>query len=866
MDQRRESSRQAGRRHGGVGPRGGAARLRVTRPAPPRPVAKVPAARRRSPGPLGWLARLVAAGLAVPFDLALLGAAAAAVYLATIVPGLPSLAGLRDVQYREPLRVYSADGALMAEFGVQRRQPVAFAAIPPRLIQAFLAAEDSRFFAHEGIDPVGLARAALEVARSGRPTQGGSTITMQLTRNLFLTPEKTLHRKVAELILAQRLERALDKDEILEIYLNKIFFGHRAYGISAAAELYYGKRLADLTIAEMAMLAGIPKAPSALNPVTNPIAARARRDHILGRMLELGSIDADQYRQAVTQPDIAYLHRRPIELAAGHAAEMARREMVERYGEAVYGEGLRVYTSIDGRLQLAAQAALRDGLLDYDRRHGYRGSEGRFEPAVTPTVTEAAMDAFLAAVPALPELRAGVVVAVGATTAEVYLGEGRSATLPRAGLEWARPYRNEDSRGPAPRRPSEAVAVGDLIRLRQDGDGGWSLAQAPAVTGALVAIAPENGAILAVVGGYAFEASAFNRAVDARRQPGSSFKPFVYATALSRGWTPASLLRDEPIRIPQSRGRTWAPRNADGRTLGSIRLRVALAKSRNLATIDLLRDLGVAAAREHIERFGFAPETLPNGLSLALGTGEASPLQMAAGYAVFANGGYRVSPYLIQRIEAPDGTVLFAADPPRACSDCWARYGDTPAATRPLAVGTAASGPATAERVLDPRVAYQMTSLLRDVIEDGTGRRALALKRSDVVGKTGTTNAVRDSWFCGYQKDLVAVAWMGFDGFTPLGRGESGGRAALGVWMDFMGEALKDKPEAVLDPPPGLVRVRIDRRTGAETDADGPNTIEELIPSEYHWLPLGAAPDPVGEPLAEPEPPVSVPALLDRLF
>ncbi|AGA90383.1 penicillin-binding protein, 1A family [Thioflavicoccus mobilis 8321] len=852
MGQGGDSSRYGVRRGGGGGHQAGSARLRVARPVPRPPVIRRNG-RRYSPGPLGWLARLVAAGLAMPLDLVLLGSAFGALYLATVLPDLPSLDGLRNVQYREPLRVYSADGALMAEFGVQRRQSVPFAAIPPLLVKAFLAAEDSRFFTHEGIDPKGLARAALEVARSGHPTQGGSTITMQLTRNLFLTPEKTLHRKVTELLLAQRVERELGKDEILELYLNKIFFGHRAYGISAAAELYYGKRLDDLTIAEMAMLAGIPKAPSTTNPITAPTAARARRDYILGRMLVLDYIDADQYHQAVTQPDIASLHRPPIDLSAGYAAEMVRREMIERYGEAVYGEGLRVYTTLDGRLQLAAQSALREGLLDYDRRHGYRGPEGRFDPAADP----AAMDAFLASVPALPELNAGLVVSVEAKTAEVYLGQGRSVTIALEGIRWARPYRDENSRGRTPRRADDVLTAGDLIRVRRDGDDTWVLAQAPAVSGALLGLAPEDGAILALVGGYAFEVSAFNRAVDAQRQPGSSFKPFIYATALSRGWTPASLLRDEPIRVRLGRGRTWTPQNADGRTMGPIRLRVALAKSRNLATIDLLRSLGVAAAREHIARFGFASETLPKGLALALGTGEASPQQMAAGYAVFANGGYRVDPYLIERIESPEGNVLFEASQPRACSDCWARYGSTPAATRPLRSGRVAP---SAERVLDPRVAYQMTSLLRDVIEDGTGRRALALGRSDVVGKTGTTNAVRDSWFCGYQKDVVAVAWMGFDGFTPLGRGEGGGRAALGVWMDFMGEALKDKPEATLDPPPGLVAVRIDKRTGAETDADGPNTIEELIPSEYHWMPLGSA------PVSEPEPRTSVPALLDRLF
>jgi penicillin-binding protein 1A len=777
----------------------------------------------------------VAAGLATPLDLAILALSAAALYLAVIVPELPSTAALHALRHREPLRIYSADGSLMAEFGVQRRQPVAFAAMPPLLIKAFLAAEDSRFFAHRGVDGVALLRAAVDVARSGRPTQGGSTITMQLTRNLLLTREKTLRRKVSELLLAVRIEQQLTKPRILELYLNEIFFGHRAYGISAAAEVYYGKRLDDLTVAEMAMLAGIPKSPSTNNPVSAPEAALERRNYVLGRMVELGYIDAAQYRRAIRQPDIAHLHRSPPEIQAGYVAEMARQEMVRRYGERVYGEGLHVYTTLDPRLQLEAQSAVRNGLQDYDRRHGYRGAEATVHVAAGPVDR----DAILEAIDVLPELRAALVVSVGATAAEVYLGPGESATLSLQQVRWARPYRSADSRGPRPRRVSDVLSVGDVIRLRVDEDGSWALAQVPAVSGALVALAPQDGAIRALVGGYAFAESAFNRAVDARRQPGSSFKPFIYAAALSRGWTAASLLNDERIRVKQSGGRYWTPENADRRTLGAIRLRVALAKSRNLATIDLLDRLGVAAARDYVTRFGFAPEVLPLGLSLALGTGEASPLRMAAGYAVFANGGYRVEPYLIERIESSEGTVLFQADRPRACSDCWYRYGGTVARTAPL---TESASIRIAERVIDPRIAFQMTSLLRDVIDDGTGRRAQALGRHDVVGKTGTTNDIRDSWFCGYQKELVAVTWMGFDAFEPLGRGEYGGRAALGIWVDFMAAALEGKPEATLDAPPGLARVRIDKRLGTETASTGPETVEEWIPIEYRGVPQGAAP------------------------
>ncbi len=815
--------------------------------------------RARNRGPVGWLALVVAAGLAVPTDLALLGLSAAGVFIHAALPELPDTRRLYDIRYQEPLRIYSADGSMMAEFGIQRRQPVTFDEVPMTLIQAFLAAEDSRFFDHQGIDWVGLVRAAVDVAGSGRASQGGSTITMQLTRNLFLTREKTLQRKVTELLLALRVEQALSKEEILEVYLNEIFFGHRAYGVSAAADLYYGKELADLTLAEMAMLAGIPKSPSTVNPLADPERARGRRDHILRRMLELDFIDERVYQQAVSEADRALLHRSPPDLAAGYVAEMARREVVERYGEQVYRRGLRVYTTVDPHLQLRAQAAVRNGLLDYDQRHGYRGPEGRLEQSRT---HRSDWDAALAALPVLPELEAGLVVSVGHRSAEVYLGQGRSVTLSLEAVRWARPYLGPDARGPVPRRVSDTLAAGDLIRLRREGSGPLSLAQAPDVAGALVALAPQDGAILALMGGYDFRDSPFNRAVDARRQPGSSFKPFIYAAALDRGWTPASILRDEPIRVPQGRGRYWEPQNADRRTMGPIRLRVALVKSRNLATIDLLNRLGVAEARQFLPRFGFAPESLPHGLSLALGTGSASPLQMAAAYAVFANGGFRVTPYLIQRIEDSEGWTIFEASPPRACSDCWYRYGAAPATTQPLA-GTPA---AAAERVLDPRLAFQMTSLLRDVIERGTAQRAKALRRSDVVGKTGTTNDVRDSWFCGFQKEVVAVSWMGFDGFTPLGRGEYGGRAALAVWLDFMAEALKDKPEALLGPPPGLVKVRFDKDSGAETQSDGPNTVEEWVAEEFRPIQQAAELSPDVDAGRGADPPGTAATVLDTLF
>lgn len=808
-----------------------------------------PTRRRLAPG--GWLLRLSSALLGAGLQLMLLGLLGAAAFVHFTLPELPDVEQLRDVQLQEPLRVYSADGALIGEFGVQRRRPVRYRDVPALVVQAVLATEDSRFFQHRGVDLVGLARASLSYALTGEKAQGGSTISMQLTRNFFLSPEKTFARKLAEVLLTLRVERTLTKQQILELYLNKIFFGHRAYGISAAAALYYDKSLDALTLPEVAMLAGIPQAPSSNNPVTDPARALERRNHVLGRMHALGYIDTPRYEQAIRTPDRARLHRRLPDLEAGHVAEMARQEIIEHYGEAALGHGYRVFTTIDTRLQRAAQGAVREALHDYDRRHGYRGAEARIELAGR---TESALDALLAAHPPLGGLRAALVTAVSARAAELYLGRGERARLDLGAVAWARPLIDENRRGRRPRRVSDVLTVGDLVRLSRGEDGDWRLDQLPAVAGALVSIDPRDGAVLALVGGYDFAASKFNRALDMRRQPGSSFKPFIYAAALAEGWTPASLVRDAPVELP--RGSRWNPQNADRRALGPIRLRPALARSRNLATINLLQSVGLEDAKRYLERFGFALIDNPVGLSLALGTVELSPVSLAEGYAVFANGGYHVRPHFISRIEDGEGREVFVAAPPRACDDCWYRRGGGETRTRALA----ATGGA-AERVIDPRIAYQMTSMLRDVIEVGTGRRARALGRADVVGKTGTTNDLRDSWFAGYQADFVTIAWMGFDDFSELGRGEYGGVAALGMWVEFMRQALAERPVATLKPPPGMVRVRIDPARGIESR--GPGSIAELVREEYRLMLLG--PDPIR---AAPAPVVedSSPRVLDELF
>ncbi len=814
---------------------------------------------------------MLASGVALGLNLAAAGLLGVGILIATTLADLPRTDSLREVRLQEPMRVFSADGVLMAEFGAERRQPVPYAEVPPRLVDAFLATEDNRFFQHEGVDLIGLGRAALSFLQTGERSQGGSTITMQVARNFYLSPEKTFRRKLSELLLSLHIERTLTKQEILELYFNKIFFGHRAYGISAAADIYYGKTLRQLTLPQMAMLAGIPKAPSANNPVSNPKRALERRDYILGRMRELGYISPKEYQEAVAAPDTARLARRPIELAAGYVSEMVRRDLVARYGEeAAYGNGFQVTTTIDSRLQREAEGAVHRAVLDYDQRHGYRGAESKHKLL---GLGDEALDNLLEKAGKLPELTAALVLRAGDKEAEVYLGQGKWAKLTLGQMRWASRYRNEDAKGAAPGRVAQVVAAGDLIRLRKTAGGGWELSQAPHVSGALSVLDPTNGALLALVGGYDFQDSKFNRAVDARRQPGSSFKPFVYAAALDQGWTPASLLQDKRLEIRVNKGKVWRPDNFDGKTMGPIRLRLALIKSRNLASVWLLREIGLDSALDFATRFGFDVASLPHGLTLVLGTAAASPTQMAAAYAVFANGGFRVIPHFMDKILDGNGTLVFAAKAPRACDDCWFRYPEASAGAHALDAG---AGPAPdAQRVLDPRVVWQMNSIMGDVIRQGTGRKALELKREDIAGKTGTTNEVRDSWFCGYQKDLVAVSWMGFDDFSPLGKGETGGHAALGLWVDFMDQALAGKPEATLEVPAGLTEVRVAKSDGRLTRKAGDSSLPEWVRQEDAQAPEGPAPTGETKEFVTEDPgyyerrkpaPSGAPRLIDDLF
>ncbi|RMD79730.1 MAG: penicillin-binding protein 1A, partial [Gammaproteobacteria bacterium] len=736
--------------------------------------------------------------------LLLAGAAAGgAVLYFAVLPALPPVERLKEVHFQVPLRIYTRDGRLIAEYGDKKRTPVKIEDVPPLMVKAVLAAEDDRFYRHPGVDWQGILRAAWHLLLTGRKTQGGSTITMQVARNFFLSSEKTYLRKLREIVLALRIERELSKDEILELYLNKIYLGQRAYGVAAAAQVYYGKPLKELTLAQMAMIAGLPKAPSRDNPIASPERARARRDYVLRRMRELGYIGEAAYRRALAAPITARSHRLRPEVEAAYAAELVRAQLLARYGERAYTMGLAVRTTLDGRLQQAAVAALRGALEAYDRRHGYRGPEARV--SLPPGAGPEAWRRALAGRAVLGGLRPAVVVAVGERAAAAYIKDpalpegGRLGLLPWEGLSWARPYRDENHRGPAPRSAGEVVAVGDVVRVRPRPDGAWDLAQLPQVEGALVALRPEDGSVAALAGGFDFRRSKFNRAVQAARQPGSAFKPFVYSAALEHGFTAATVVNDAPVVFDDpALERAWRPENYSGRFFGPTRLREALVHSRNLVSIRVLQAVGLEPTLRHLARFGFDPGRLPHDLSLALGSASLSPLELAAGYAVFANGGFRVTPYLIQEVRGPGGEVLMRARPAVACQAC----AELPEGAHP------------APRAISPQNAYLMTSMMRDVIRRGTGRRARALGRHDLAGKTGTTNEQRDAWFAGFQRRLVAVSWVGFDDSRPLGRRETGARAALPMWMAFMGEALRGVPEAPFVRPPGLVTVRIDPATG----------------------------------------------------
>jgi penicillin-binding protein 1A len=770
-----------------------------------------------------FVARLLVTALTVALALAglvVLGFAGAHQFLE---PEIPDAAELREVRTQMPLAVYSRDGKLIAQIGEQRRIPVAWEEVPPLLVDAFLAAEDDRFFRHPGVDWQGLVRAAISNVTAGGVREGGGTITMQLARNTVLTNERTLRRKLKEVFLALRLEREFSKQEILTLYLNRIFLGQRAYGVGAAAQVYFDKRPAELTLAEAALVAGLPRSPSLDNPVASVERARDRRAYVLRRMVETGKITEAESGAANAVPIVARIHGPVVELSAPYIAEMARLELVRMYGDAALTEGYRVTTTVDSRLQAAADAAARRTLLAYDRRHGYRGPIAQVDAAAlgdAKAVTEA-----LRQHPDRGGLVAGIVESVLERSAVVRRRDGVAVELGWDDLGWARPALPDDVLGPAPKAARDVLAPGHVVYLEPLPEGRHRLAQVPAVAGALVALEPRNGAIVALAGGFDFGASKYNRAVQARRQPGSAFKPFVYSAALERGFTPASLINDAPIVMTGGGGtEEWRPQNITKRFYGPTPLREALVRSRNLVSIRLLRATGIGPAMRHISAFGFGPEALPANLTLALGTGQVTPLEMARGFSVFANGGFLVTPYIVERVTDSEGSEVFAATPAVACADC--------------------PGEQAAPQAISPANAFVMTDVMTDVIQRGTATSAKSLGRSDLAGKTGTTSDRRDAWFVGFNADVTAAAWVGFDQERSLGDNEEGGRTALPMWIAFMEEALRDQPEHRLPEPPGVVRMWVDRSSGRPASAGASGAVFEAF-LEAHV--------PQGDALAEAE-------------
>lgn len=737
--------------------------------------------------------------------MALVGAGLAAgllvAYAAVIAyPKLPSLDALTDYRPKIPLRVYSADGSLLAEFGEERRAVVSIAEVPEVLKQAILAAEDERFYEHGGVDYVGVVRAAYHNFASGGARQGASTITMQVARNFFLTKEKTFTRKFHEALLAFKIEHTMSKDQILELYVNQIYLGQRAYGFAAAAQAYYGKELSQLTLGEAAMLAGLPKAPSRFNPVANPERAKVRQLYVLRRMRELGYITEAQQQAAAAEPPAPRRVTREDRPSGDYVAEMVRQLMVDRYGEEAYTRGFRVYTTVRDGQQKAAVEALRRGLMEYDRRHGYRGPEGYIDLAGAEGKLAEFLDEALLEVDTVGGLEPAVVLEASAKAVKAYRKNGDTVTLAGDAIKFA-------SRALSDKTPIEQrLRPGALIRILADAKGQWQIAQQPAAEAALVSLDPRDGALRALVGGFDFARSKFNHVTQAWRQPGSGFKPFIYSAALEKGFTASSVINDAPLYFDkeQTGDEEWEPKNYDEKFEGPMRLREALVKSKNLVSIRILQAIDARYAQDFATRFGFDASRHPPYLTLALGVGSVTPMEMAAGYGVFANGGYRIVPYFIERIEDDAGNVLARANP--------------------LRVGEGA------ERVLDYRTAFIMTSILRDVVVRGTGAGASRLGRRDLAGKTGTTNDFVDAWFCGFQPTLVAVAWIGFDTPRSLGRGETGARAALPIWMDYMGAALKGVPQADFPVPEGVVVARVNRESGLLDS--GPDAVVEYFLQE----------------------------------
>ncbi len=741
-------------------------------------------------------------------------------------PQLPEIDVLKDVQLQVPLRVYSADNKLLAEFGEKKREPVKYQDIPEQLIQAVISAEDENFFHHPGVDYKGILRALVHLLKTGTKGQGGSTITMQVARNFFLSRDKTYVRKINEIFLSLKIEKELSKQEIMELYMNKIYLGHRSYGVAAAAKVYYGKTLDSLTLEQYAMIAGLPKAPSKFNPITNTHRATIRRNYVLNRMRQLNYISRARYEQAIKTLDDAEIHNPDIEVEAPYVAEMVRAYMVYQYGTNAYSNGYNVYTSISGTMQTAANAALRSALMSYEHRHGYKGVLGHHEIAAHTPILEQ-IDLLTPYRP-VGHLQPALITAIVDSSSDLsaatkdkqnnkhkdnrqrallLLKDGSTPYLHWKHIKWARKYINDRRIGPNLKKIDDVLKAGDVIfveKIVQQADNiEYALAQIPEAAGALVSLNPQNGAINALSGGFDYYHSKFNRAIQAKRQPGSNFKPFIYSAALNKGYTAATLINDAPVVFRDSYLEGfWRPDNYSGKFFGPTRLRKGLIKSRNLVSIRILRDIGIDYAIDYVKRFGFTAEELPRNLSLALGSATLTPMQIARGYAILANGGYEVIPWFIERIEDPLNNVIFQQQYKSVCSRDYPQH-SCPADTE-----------LHAPRVADEDNVFLMTSIMRGVINHGTGTKALRLGRKDLAGKTGTTNDQLDAWFSGFNRQVTATAWVGFDTPRSLGRLEFGGTAALPMWMKFMEAALKDMPEQPLVIPENVISVKIDSETG----------------------------------------------------
>ncbi len=798
-------------------------------------------------------------------------------------PNLPDIDALADVELSIPLSVYTSDARLIAEFGEKRREQLFIEDAPQVLIDAVIASEDDRFYEHPGVDYQGLLRAGINLIKTGKKGQGGSTITMQVARNLYLSPEKTYVRKLNEILLALKIERQISKDSILELYLNIPYLGNRAYGAASAAKVYYGKSVSDLNLAEAAMIAGLPKAPSLYNPIVNPERALVRRNYVLRRMLELEKITNEQFLQAKAEPVTAKLHRTASEIEAGYVSEMARAQMVEWLGEDAYTGGYKVFTTIDSKHQLAANKALRSALQNYEKRHGLR-IPGKATPE--DVTSQENIDEILATMPGHGDLQAALVVKTTDTHAVAGLQGGELIEIPWANMAWASPVSEEDPEKLKFSKPAEILAPLDLIYVSQVTEIppeepvrkgkpaplqpvlGYALAQMPEVEGAFVSVNPASGKIISLVGGFDFYRSKFNRVTQAYRQPGSNFKPFIFSAALEHGDTAATIYNDTPVVLEDNvLEDEWRPRNYSGRFFGPTRLREALVKSRNIVSIRILQELGIPKAVRYSKRFNFLPQSLPRNLSLALGSGDMTPLQLAMGYTVFANGGYTVPPRFIEKILDGDGRLVYQAsaietcDTPEQCQELTRLYGeetaiedvavstditddsDQPLDEPELSAATAKGIPDTAKvivasRVVEERNAFIMRSIMREVVQRGTATKAKVLGRQDIAGKTGTTNDLFDAWFTGFNSQIVATAWIGYDEQRSLGARESGGVAALPMWVDYMRVGLDGVPEDREYQPAGVATAKIDRKTGKLATPGADNSFfeffrEEYLPTEY---------------------------------